>query len=117
RGRGRSFRAPPGPGPCGGGRHPLRPLRAPAGAGRAAARVRGRTGCARGPFARSSTIAGPPKGPTPAQESPMPPQPHAEIPPLRDAFRQFMRLVRLIRPYWGSLFKGMVLSVVLGVLG
>ena len=46
----------------------------------------------------------------------MPPKP-AEIPPLRDAFRQFMRMVRLIRPYWGNLFKGMVLSVVLGVLG
>ena len=46
----------------------------------------------------------------------MPPKP-AEIPPLRDAFSQFMRMVRLIRPYWGNLFKGMVLSVVLGVLG
>src|SRR5215207_10152226 len=47
----------------------------------------------------------------------MPPQPRPEIPPLREAFQQFGRLVRLIRPYWSPLFKGMVLSVVLGVLG
>jgi ABC-type bacteriocin/lantibiotic exporter with double-glycine peptidase domain len=45
-----------------------------------------------------------------------PPGP-AEIPPLREAFQQFMRLLRVIRPYWGSLAKGMVLGVVLGLFG
>jgi ABC-type bacteriocin/lantibiotic exporter with double-glycine peptidase domain len=47
----------------------------------------------------------------------MPPGPRAEIPPLKEAFQQFMRLLRLIRPYWSSLFKGIVLALVLGVLG
>jgi ABC-type bacteriocin/lantibiotic exporter with double-glycine peptidase domain len=47
----------------------------------------------------------------------MPPGPRAEIPPLREAFQQFMRLLRLIRPYWPALFKGMVLGLVLGLFG
>jgi len=47
----------------------------------------------------------------------MPPQPHPPTPPLREAFQQFGRMVRLIRPYWAPLFKGMVLAVALGVLG
>ncbi len=47
----------------------------------------------------------------------MPPQQPADIPPLREAFQQFRRLLRLIRPYWSSLIKGMVLGVVLGMLG
>jgi ABC-type bacteriocin/lantibiotic exporter with double-glycine peptidase domain len=45
-----------------------------------------------------------------------PPKP-ADIPPLREAFQQFMRLLRLIRPYWGALFKGMALGLVLGLFG
>ncbi|HEX8907332.1 MAG TPA: ABC transporter transmembrane domain-containing protein, partial [Longimicrobiaceae bacterium] len=47
----------------------------------------------------------------------MPPQPTAESPPLRDAFRQFGRMIRLIRGYWPALFKGLALSGVVGVLG
>jgi ABC-type bacteriocin/lantibiotic exporter with double-glycine peptidase domain len=48
----------------------------------------------------------------------MPPvQQHAEIPPLREAFQQFLRLLRLIRRYWGPLGKGIVLGLVLGLLG
>ncbi|HEX5726259.1 MAG TPA: peptidase domain-containing ABC transporter [Longimicrobiaceae bacterium] len=47
----------------------------------------------------------------------MPPPAPAEIPPLREAFQQFMRLLRLIRPYWSPLMKGMMLGMVLGVFG
>jgi ABC-type bacteriocin/lantibiotic exporter with double-glycine peptidase domain len=47
----------------------------------------------------------------------MPPVQHADIPPLREAFQQFLRLLRLIRSYWGPLIKGMVLGLVLGVFG
>ncbi len=47
----------------------------------------------------------------------MPPPQTPEIPPLREAFQQFLRLLRLIRPYWGSLSKGMVLGLILGVFG
>jgi ABC-type bacteriocin/lantibiotic exporter with double-glycine peptidase domain len=46
----------------------------------------------------------------------MPPQASTKTPPLREAFQQFRRLVRLIRPYWSSMFQGMVLSLVLGLL-
>jgi ABC-type bacteriocin/lantibiotic exporter with double-glycine peptidase domain len=46
----------------------------------------------------------------------MPPAP-AEIPPLREAFQQFMRLLRVIRSYWGPLARGMALGMVLGLLG
>ena len=44
-------------------------------------------------------------------------RPHADIPPLREAFQQFLRLLRLIRPFWGMLAKGMVLGLVLGLVG
>ncbi|HET7228705.1 MAG TPA: ABC transporter ATP-binding protein [Longimicrobium sp.] len=47
----------------------------------------------------------------------MPPAKPAELPPLRESFQQFMRLLRLIRSYWGALWKGMVLALVLGLLG
>jgi ATP-binding cassette subfamily B protein len=47
----------------------------------------------------------------------MPPVQHADIPPLREAFQQFLRLLRLIRAYWSPLVKGMVLGLVLGVFG
>jgi ABC-type bacteriocin/lantibiotic exporter with double-glycine peptidase domain len=47
----------------------------------------------------------------------MPPPQPAEIPPVREAFQQFMRLLRLIRPYWGPLVKGMALGLVMGVFG
>jgi ABC-type bacteriocin/lantibiotic exporter with double-glycine peptidase domain len=45
-----------------------------------------------------------------------PTQPKAETPALRDSFRQFARMARLIRRYWPPLFKGMILGVVLGVM-
>lgn len=47
----------------------------------------------------------------------MPPPQPADIPPLREAFQQFKRLLRLIRPYWGPLVKGMVLGLVMGLFG
>ncbi|MFL5540824.1 MAG: peptidase domain-containing ABC transporter [Longimicrobiaceae bacterium] len=47
----------------------------------------------------------------------MPPVQPAEIPPLREAFQQFLRLLRLIRAYWTPLIKGMVLGLVLGLFG
>src|SRR5687767_1798594 len=50
-------------------------------------------------------------------ERSMPPPAPVEIPPLREAFQQFMRLLRVIRPYWGPLAKGMVLGLVLGLFG
>jgi ABC-type bacteriocin/lantibiotic exporter with double-glycine peptidase domain len=43
--------------------------------------------------------------------------PRADIPPLREAFQQFMRLIHVIRPYWGPLAKGMALGLVLGMIG
>src|SRR5215218_7150079 len=47
----------------------------------------------------------------------MPPNKTADIPPLREAFQQFLRLLRLIRSYWGALGKGMLLGLVLGLFG
>ncbi|HEX8695601.1 MAG TPA: peptidase domain-containing ABC transporter [Longimicrobium sp.] len=47
----------------------------------------------------------------------MPPTQPADIPPLREAFQQFLRLLRVIRPYWTPLLKGMALGLVLGVFG
>lgn len=38
-------------------------------------------------------------------------------PDLRQAAGYFVRLVRLVRPYWGRLFQGILLAVVLGLLG
>lgn len=48
----------------------------------------------------------------------MPPaQQPADIPPLREAFQQFLRLLKLIRGYWNPLIKGMALGLVLGLFG
>jgi ABC-type bacteriocin/lantibiotic exporter with double-glycine peptidase domain len=47
----------------------------------------------------------------------MPPKAPADIPPLREAFQQFLRLLRLIRSYWGNLGRGMGLGLVLGMIG
>jgi ABC-type bacteriocin/lantibiotic exporter with double-glycine peptidase domain len=65
-------------------------------------------------------VRGPPARPARSRRErdvPMPPAPRADIPPLREAFQQFLRLLRLIRPYWGPLVKGMALGLVLGVFG
>lgn len=40
-----------------------------------------------------------------------------EIPSLKDAARQFVRLVGLIRPYWTRLIQGMALALVFGLVG
>jgi len=40
-----------------------------------------------------------------------------DVPTLREAAQQFSRLVRLIRPYWTPLIKGMLLALVLGMVG
>jgi ABC-type bacteriocin/lantibiotic exporter with double-glycine peptidase domain len=48
----------------------------------------------------------------------MPPaQPTPDIPPLREAFQQFLRLLKLIRSYWNPLIKGILLGLVLGLFG
>ena len=47
----------------------------------------------------------------------MPPPAPKDIPPLREAFQQFLRLLRLIRSYWPNLGKGMALGLVLGMFG
>lgn len=44
-------------------------------------------------------------------------KPREEIPSLRQAARQFGRLVRLIRPYWAPLAQGMMLALGLGMVG
>jgi ABC-type bacteriocin/lantibiotic exporter with double-glycine peptidase domain len=41
----------------------------------------------------------------------------SDVPTLGEAFRQFKRLVRLIRPYWRQLLKGMAIGPVVGILG
>ncbi len=40
-----------------------------------------------------------------------------EVPSLREALKQFGRLVRMIRPYWSPLLKAMGLAVLLGLVG
>ena len=50
------------------------------------------------------------------EENVMQPEPE-QIPRLKDAAQQFLRLVRLIRPYWNPLIKGMALALVLGLVG
>ena len=44
-------------------------------------------------------------------------EPQEEVPSLRQAVRQFGRLVRLIRPYWKPLAQGMMLALILGLVG
>lgn len=46
----------------------------------------------------------------------MRPDQPVEIPPFREALKQFLRLLGLIRRYWGSLAKGMAMGLVLGLL-
>lgn len=41
----------------------------------------------------------------------------AEVPPLRDALDQYRRLLVLLRPYWGSLARSMLLGLVIGLVG
>jgi ABC-type bacteriocin/lantibiotic exporter with double-glycine peptidase domain len=48
---------------------------------------------------------------------PRPSPPSAETAPIRDALRQFARMGRLVRRYWGALLKGMLLGMVLGLMG
>lgn len=43
--------------------------------------------------------------------------PGRPTPTLREGVTQFLRLLRLIRPYWGPLSKGILLALVLGLLG
>ncbi len=45
------------------------------------------------------------------------PSSSTEVPTLREASQQFKRLVRLIRPYWSPLLKGMMLGLVVGIIG
>jgi ABC-type bacteriocin/lantibiotic exporter with double-glycine peptidase domain len=40
-----------------------------------------------------------------------------EIPKLKVSFKLFKRLLFLIRPYWGKLFKGMSIGVIIGLIG
>jgi ABC-type bacteriocin/lantibiotic exporter with double-glycine peptidase domain len=40
-----------------------------------------------------------------------------ETPPVRDAVNQYKRLLGLLRPYWGSLGRSMLLGLVIGVVG
>jgi len=41
----------------------------------------------------------------------------AEVPPLRDALNQYRRLLVLLRPYWGSLVRSILLGLVIGLVG
>lgn len=45
------------------------------------------------------------------------PAPTAPVPSLRESLECFRRLVVLIRPYWGGMFRGLVLSLVVGSIG
>ncbi|HEU0300175.1 MAG TPA: peptidase domain-containing ABC transporter [Longimicrobium sp.] len=47
----------------------------------------------------------------------MPPARSVDTPPVRDAFQQFFRLLRLVRPYWGALLKGIAISFAIGMIG
>lgn len=40
-----------------------------------------------------------------------------QTPSLKESFQYFKRLMRLIKPYWGKLLKGMSLGLVVGLLG
>ncbi|HET7464688.1 MAG TPA: peptidase domain-containing ABC transporter [Longimicrobium sp.] len=40
-----------------------------------------------------------------------------DVPPLRDAFNQYRRLLVLLRPYWGSLIRSILLGLVIGMVG
>lgn len=39
-----------------------------------------------------------------------------EVPPLRDAVHQYRRLLVVMRPYWGSLVRSMLLGLVIGLV-
>lgn len=43
--------------------------------------------------------------------------PTAPIPSLRDALAYFMRVMLMVRPYWGPMLRGLLLSLVAGALG
>jgi ABC-type bacteriocin/lantibiotic exporter with double-glycine peptidase domain len=43
--------------------------------------------------------------------------PSRDIPPLREAFAQYLRLLRLIRPFWGPLARGIALGGLVGLVG
>ncbi len=40
-----------------------------------------------------------------------------ETPPVRDAVNQYKRLMALLRPYWGSLVRSILLGLVIGLVG
>jgi ABC-type bacteriocin/lantibiotic exporter with double-glycine peptidase domain len=40
-----------------------------------------------------------------------------ETPPVRDAVNQYKRLMVLLRPYWGSLIRSILLGLVIGLVG
>jgi ABC-type bacteriocin/lantibiotic exporter with double-glycine peptidase domain len=40
-----------------------------------------------------------------------------EAPPVRDAVNQYKRLMGLLRPYWGSLVRSILLGLVIGLVG
>ena len=44
-------------------------------------------------------------------------RPTVEPPPLREVLNHYRRLLVLLRPYWGSLVRGMLLGLVIGLVG
>jgi ABC-type bacteriocin/lantibiotic exporter with double-glycine peptidase domain len=40
-----------------------------------------------------------------------------ELPPLREALNQYLRLLDLLRPYWGSLVRSALLGLLIGLVG
>jgi ABC-type bacteriocin/lantibiotic exporter with double-glycine peptidase domain len=45
------------------------------------------------------------------------PPPSVQPPPVREALSQYRRLLVLLRPYWGSLFRSVLLGLVVGLVG
>ena len=43
-------------------------------------------------------------------------RPHRDVPPVREALSQYRRLLVLLRPYWGSLFRSALLGLVIGLV-